>query len=119
MLTISVNLGTAKESSLQYESTPSEYLLYIEKARSSEPKEETIEAINDDDVMPTNVVYVVMKQEFSEVYFSLTPEYFPELEISSVENLMRPININSELINNNSFRNIYKLTLATSDLESF
>lgn len=123
MLVTSTNLVIANENSLQSTFdirvlTPSEYLEYIHRNRSSEPKEETNEPIDDNDIILNNVLYVVMKQEFSEVDFSLTPEYFPELDISSVENLMRPTNSTSELINNDGFRNIYKITLNTSSLES-
>lgn len=123
ILTTSTNLVIANENLQQStfnisELTPSEYLTYIQRVRSSEPKEETIEPTDNNDIISNNVVYVVMKQEFSEVDFSLTPEYFPELDIYKIENLMSIENIESELVNTEQYRNIYKFTLNSTDINS-
>lgn len=100
------------------ELTPSEYLNYIKRVKISEPKDAFNEPVGDEDILRNNTICIVMKQEFSDVDFCLTTEYFPELDIKNIESLMSPTDTNSDLINKNSYRNIYKITLNTNDLKS-
>lgn len=66
----------------------------------------------------TNVLYVVLKKEYSDPDANITRDYFPELNIIGLKDLMK-INNPSErkYLNEDNYRHILKIYLGDSSLE--